>query len=240
MKKIAIFLLLCLMSYAQEEKSLIEVKKEIVVEKPLELNVENPQRLVNQTKTTVLLAVGTLSVLYLLPESFTGWDKNTLKDIPSSYKHNVENRGIIWDPDDGFFNYVAHPYVGAVYYVAARKSGYDEFHSFLYSFTMSAFLWELGIEAVSQSPSMQDLVITPGVGAILGEYLYGLEGKIIKNDGKIGNSKFIGKTALFFIDPIGSVSNIIGFKDTEVKGFWNFTKDYENRLQLSYNFRAEF
>ena len=239
-EKVLIFILFVSISFAQEEKILPElIELENKVEN-LVLNTEDLYRLKNQTKTTALLAVGTLGVLYLLPTSYTGWDRDTLKDINGSYKHNVENRGIIWDPDDGFFNYIAHPYVGAVYYIAARKSGYDEFKSFLYSFTMSALLWELGIEAVSQSPSMQDLVITPGVGAILGEYLYGFEDKIIKNNGKIANSKFIGRTALFLIDPVGSVSNIIGFKDNKVKGFWSFQKDYENRLQLNYNFRSEF
>ena len=105
---------------------------------------------------------------------------------------------------------------------------------------MSTFFWEMGVEAFAEAPSMQDIVITPGAGAILGEYLYNLEGKIIKNEGKIGNSKFLGKTALLFIDPIGSLANTMGYKDDTVQGFWNFTKSYDERLQLAYNLRVEF
>lgn len=233
MKKIILFLMLTFAIFAEDIKIF---NRDINYENTL--SVGNPKRLKNQVKTTLILAVGTLGTLYLLPESFTGWDRSTLNNIFGNYTTNMGKRGVVWDPDDAFFNFVAHPYVGSCYYIAARKSGYNEFQSFLFSFGMSAVLWEMGIEAISQAPSIQDMIITPGIGSVLGECLYRIEGKIIDNNGKIGESKFAGKVALFLIDPIGSVSNIIGYKDNEVQGFWSFSNG--NEVKLNYNFRVQF
>lgn len=245
LKKLVLFVSFAFAIFAEVEKLDLswEEKQEIRNYNLQELHKiqgENPKRLINQVKSIAILSLGTMGVLYALPEDFTGWERDDLKNIGSKYDDNILDRGFVWDPDDAFFNFFGHPYVGAVYYIAARKSGYNEFKSFLFSFGMSTFFWEMGVEAFAEAPSMQDIVITPGAGAILGEYLYNLEGKIIRNDGKIGSSKFLGKTALLFIDPIGALANTMGYKDDTVQGFWNFTKNYDNKLQLAYNLRVEF
>lgn len=245
LKKIFFFIVLNFVVFGQGEKLDLtwEEKQEIRnynLQELHRIDGENPKRLVNQVKSIAILSLGTMAVLYALPEDFTGWDRDDLKNIGSKYDKNILERKTVWDPDDAFFNFFGHPYVGAVYYIAARKSGYNEFKSFLFSFGMSTFFWEMGVEAFAEAPSIQDIVITPGAGAILGEYLYNLEGKIIRNDGKVGNSKFLGKTALLFIDPIGSLANAMGYKDDDVKGYWNFTKNYDDKLHLAYNFRVGF
>lgn len=204
------------------------------------LKEPSKERLINQTKSIAILSLATMGILYALPEDFTGWERDDFKYIGLNYKENFEERGVIWDPDNAFFNFVGHPYVGAVYYIAARKSGYDEYHSFLYSFVMSSFFWEMGIEAFAEAPSIQDIIITPGAGAILGELMFAMEHKILENDGKILKSRFLGKTALIAIDPIGSLANTIGYKDDQVMGYWSFGKNSGNRMQLAYNLRIEF
>lgn len=176
-------------------------------------------RLGKQTISVGILSLGTTAMLYVLPESFTNWDRDDIKDINGKWESNIK-KGPVWDHDDAILNYVAHPYVGATYYVAARKSDFNEFDSFLYSFAMSTFFWECGVEAFAEVPSIQDLIVTPVFGSILGEYLYRQEKKILANDGKIRDSKLLGKVALILIDPIGTFTNLIGFKDTNIQGAW--------------------
>lgn len=244
-KKLFLFLSITFFAFSEELiDNTFDVKEQIVknynISNVNALKEPNYQRLANQTKSIALLSLGTMGVLYALPEDFTGWERGDFKNATSNYKVNMVDRGAVWDPDNIFFNFVGHPYVGAVYYIAARKSGFDEFHSFLYSFGMSTFFWEMGIEAFAEAPSIQDIIITPGAGAILGEYLFGLEYKIIKNNGKVLDSRFLGRTALILIDPIGTLANIMGYNDEDVMGAWSFSKDENNDLQLGYNLRLNF
>ena len=60
-------------------------------------------------------SVTVLGILYLLPESFTNWDKDDAKidRLASKWWKNVKE-GPVVDEDDFFLNYVAHPYCGAV------------------------------------------------------------------------------------------------------------------------------
>lgn len=179
----------------------------------------NWRRLGHQTVSVGILALGTTALLYMLPESFTNWDRDDINDISGKWESNVK-KGPVWDHDDAFLNYIGHPYVGAAYYVTARKSDFNEFDSFLYSVAMSTFFWEYGVEAFAEVPSIQDLVVTPIFGSMIGEYLYRQEKKILANDGKVRDSRFLGRLALILIDPIGTFSNLIGFKDSDVQGSW--------------------
>ncbi len=118
--------------------------------------------LMGQTYTILGLSVATVGLMTLLPESITKWDDEDrdMSKLGSKWKDNVSS-GPVWDRDEHFLNYVMHPYFGGVYYTAARHAGYNEFESFLYSATMSAFFWEYGVEAFAEIPSWQDLFITP-------------------------------------------------------------------------------
>ena len=65
--------------------------------------------------------VGTLVVLECLPEDATSWNRaNLQKDPPAKrWVSNVFRRGPEWDHDNVIFNYVLHPYAGAVYFMRA-------------------------------------------------------------------------------------------------------------------------
>lgn len=182
-------------------------------------------RLMNQTISTGILTVGVFGTFFIFKDFYDigGWDEDIKpKDFGSAWKDNVKVSPV-WDRSKFSTNYIGHPYVGSTYYIAARKSDFNKFDSFVYSALISAFFWEFGIEAIMEPPSIQDLIVTPVFGSILGEYLYRQEQKIIENNGEVFGSKFWGKTALVLIDPIGSFSNLIGFKDDQVMGAWNFS-----------------
>lgn len=237
MRKLLLFFLIAM--------NLFPNTNDIKLESPiLDYNVKEIEyhgdgvRLWNQTKTTVLLAAGMMTTLFVIPELIGAVPKDNEQDGLNNYRENIKI-GPEWDSGIFFFNYMAHPYVGSCYYIAARKSGFSPVKSFSYSFLMSLVFWEYGIEATVLVPSIQDIIITPGVGSLLGEYLYGVEKKILASDGKILDSRFWGKTALLLIDPIGSAANMMGYKDKEVQGYWTVLNDGKKDV-LAYGIRGEF
>ncbi|WP_043991810.1 DUF3943 domain-containing protein [Vibrio sp. AND4] len=162
--------------------------------------------LMGQTYTILGLSVATVSLMTLLPESITKWDDEDrdMSKLGSKWKDNVTS-GPVWDRDEHFLNYIMHPYFGGVYYTAARHAGYNEFESFLYSTTMSAFFWEYGVEAFAEVPSWQDLFITPFFGAVVGEMMLNAEQDIIAGGGEVMGSETIGDVSLFFLNPVGHI-----------------------------------
>jgi hypothetical protein len=107
-----------------------------------------------------------IGILYVSPESFSGWSKEQKeeKDFGAWWDHVTKP---VWDSDDDFVNYVLHPYWGAAYYVRARERGYGGRSAFWYSVMLSS-MYEFGVEAVFENPSIQDLVVTPLVGSWVG------------------------------------------------------------------------
>jgi hypothetical protein len=57
------------------------------------------------------------------------------------------------------------------YYLSQRNYGESSLYSFLFSVGTSTF-FEYFVESWSERPSVQDLIITPVVGSILGEIVY--------------------------------------------------------------------
>ena len=88
----------------------------------------------------------------------------------------------------------------------ARDDGFGPWESFLYSVAMSSFFWEYGYEAFAEIPSIQDLIFTPTIGAIMGEGFYYLEKELDKKRGIIWGSKTLGNVAYFFLNPIGNIT----------------------------------
>ena len=85
------------------------------------------------------------------------------------FQNNGDRRGDFeWKDGDSFrTNWVAHPMFGAYSYLYYRAKGYNWYTSALGSVVQST-LFEYTIEGVIQSPSIHDLVITPGIGIPLG------------------------------------------------------------------------
>lgn len=153
-------------------------------------------------------------ILWVMPESVTNWDKEQIKEkgLLWKWKENVK-AGPVWDEDNWVLNWITHPYCGGVYYMTARSSGFTILESFGYSTIMSTFFWEYGIEAFAEIPSIQDLVITPVVGSAMGEGFFYAKKSILKHDKKVLQSRFLGITTLFLIDPFNTILDGFGYQD---------------------------
>lgn len=158
--------------------------------------------------TGVLFAggVATLGVLQLLPENATAWNKERITSIPfwKRWSYHVR-KGPVWDGDNFIFNYILHPYAGAVYYMGARSIGFNQLGSFLYCTAISTIFWEYGIEAFMEKPSIQDLILTPLSGLLLGEVFYKLKRKIVSDGYRLWGSCVWGNIVAFIIDPVNEV-----------------------------------
>lgn len=152
-------------------------------------------------------------VLWVMPETATNWDKEEMraKGIFWKWKENVK-AGPVWDEDDWVLNWITHPYCGGIYYITARSSGFTVLESFGYSAIMSTFFWEYGIESFAEVPSIQDLIITPVLGSVVGEGFFYAKKSIVRHDHRILKSKFLGYTALFFMDPFNTILDGFGYK----------------------------
>ena len=158
--------------------------------------------------TGVLFGAGfvALGVLNMLPDGTTAWNKGEiLKTAFFKRWGNNVIAGPIWDDDNAVFNYVLHPYGGAAYYMSARSQGFNLWYSALYSLGISTIFWEYGIEAFMEIPSIQDLIITPIAGTLMGECFYLAKRYIVNNDYKLLGSRFLGGLVAFLVDPVNEV-----------------------------------
>ncbi len=179
-----------------------------IYDMPYSINASYPNYKRLALNTGVLYGAGilTLGVLYVLPEGSTAWNKKEMKDTPpfKRWWRNVK-QGPVVDKDNFIFNYILHPYGGAAYYMGARSQGFNLYQSFLYSTTISTIFWEYGIEAFMEVPSIQDLIITPLVGTLLGEGFYILKRHIVVNGYTLFGSKLLGNITAYLIDPVNEV-----------------------------------
>ncbi len=194
-----------------------------IYERPYSLdeNIIDKKMLGRNTAALFGTGIGTMGLLYVMPSSFTNWEDDG-KSPTKKWWDNV-SQAPVWDKDDLFLNYVTHPYAGAIYYMGARSAGANAVYSCLYSFALSTFFWEYGLEAFAERPSIQDLIVTPVAGSLLGEWFYKSKREIIKNNNTLWGSKSMGKTALILMDPMTEVSNYL----------WGDEKPMNNTFSLS-------
>lgn len=175
-----------------------------------------PGRLWANTGTLLGAYVATLGVLECLPADATAWNRAEIRNVPmfKRWYNHVIKQGPEWDHDKFIFNYVLHPYAGAVYFMAARSCGYGFWRSMLYSTIISDVGWEFGIEAFMERPSYQDLFITPVIGSCLGEVFYQIKRGIVANDYTLNGSRVLGNIVVFLVDPVNEVLNLMRGSDT--------------------------
>ncbi len=192
--------------------------------------VRDPKRLAYNTGMFFGAALIDFAILWSVPEQVTNWNKKEIFDrqrinevgLTGIWKENIQ-AGPVWDEDSFFFNWICHPWAGAVYYMSARGSGFKRWESFAYAAFVSTVFWEFGVEAVAEIPSWQDIIITPVVGSLIGEQFFKLKGKIIRNERKVLNSRFLGATSLFLMDPFNQILDGLGYKTTnKVHSFSSF------------------
>jgi hypothetical protein len=146
-----------------------------------------------------------VAVLYLAPESISGWtdeDKNEYNFV--KWRDNVTNP--VWDGDEWYVNWILHPYWGSAYYIRARERGLNRNQAFWYSAMLSA-MWEYGAEALIEPVSIQDLIFTPVLGALVGEYLFTPWRNAIL--AKPGSLQWSDRVALVLTDPLGAINGTV-------------------------------
>jgi hypothetical protein len=145
--------------------------------------------------------------LALLPREFSKWDDTAYQRGSANLKR-AWTEPPVWDGDNVFNNYMGHPYAGAFYYNMMRSQGGTVWQSVGYTVFQSA-LWEYVVEAVAEQPSIQDLIVTPVAGSLLGELFHQLSLEILKK----GNLNFGQKVLVFFLNPSWVINN--GFRASE-------------------------
>lgn len=171
-------------------------------------SLPNKRQLLENTGGIVggmLVATG---VMLMLPDDVTNWTGTKGNNIFEKWWSNIK-KGPVVDKDGFIVNYILHPYSGAVYYMNARSAGYNTWQSLAYVTIVSSFIWECGLEAFLESPSWQDLISTPIIGAIMGEAFYMWKRNIRSNNYILLGSRTLGKVITFIIDPVSEIMDVI-------------------------------
>jgi hypothetical protein len=144
-----------------------------------------------------VVAVG---ILFLLPEDVSNWDGKS--HGAGQWVHNASRP--TFDEDGWPMNYIAHPLVGATYYIRARERGFGPWSSFAYSAFASA-AYEFGVESFFERPSIQDLIVTPIGGALVGYFVFEPIRAWIKAKPERAWYDHVG---LFLTDPLGGLNGV--------------------------------
>ncbi|MDR0763878.1 MAG: DUF3943 domain-containing protein [Bacteroidales bacterium] len=145
-----------------------------------------------------------MGVIYAFPVNISNWYDRTIS-LKNYWKH-IQIKPAV-DKDDWVINGLGHGLLGAYYYSSARSAGLSAWGSLLYTTFISTFAWEYGIEAIMEIPSLQDLILTPTVGAVLGEGFYAAKRSIVRNNYRVGSSRFFGCLFAFILDPLGELTD---------------------------------
>jgi len=145
-----------------------------------------------------------IALLATLPNDVTNWSHDSERSqtvIERWYEHVTQPE---IDKDSAIVNYVLHPYWGAAYYIRGSERGLDRRQSFYYSLALST-LYEMSFEAVFEPVSIQDLIVTPVLGSLIGEYWFRPLRERIR--AKPGLPTWTDKTVLALTDPLGAVGD---------------------------------
>jgi hypothetical protein len=155
-----------------------------------------------------LVDAGMLMVMRQLPATFTKWtaDRYTEETPLRQWQKHISTPPVM-DNDIPMVN-ISHAYSGSGYYTLCRNtpefSGQETQHMLEclgYAVVMST-LWEYLPEAFMEVPSIQDLVVTPLGGAVLGELFYQLQQKIMAHDRQLFGSAALGSVAIVLLNPL--------------------------------------
>ena len=229
MKTLILLFIFCTISFSNTfyDINLTKIPKYIPPENPIY------KQLTKEFVYVQLYGFAVLGVIGILPESISHWDKDEEVNLRENFKKRADNvsPGPVIDHDDPYINFIGHPLSGSYYYVWGRQAGLSRGESFLLTTFMSTVYWEYGWESFSEPPSIQDLLVTPIVGTLLGEltnhYYNILKGK----DDLLGSSS-LRSLSMFLINPIGELNSkmdlFLGDKDIDVSMDYNYNLENYN------------
>lgn len=136
-----------------------------------------------------------LAVTASLPKSWTGWSAHFVRDGINHFERAYTQPPHM-DNDWWFHNYVGHPIGGSLYYNAVRSQGATPHQSTFFAFVLS-MQWEYFFEAFAERPSIQDIIVTPVAGTVLGELSHRLTMHLKK-----GGTNFGEKVLILITNPM--------------------------------------
>lgn len=152
-------------------------------------------------------AVG-YGILAALPSDISGWEKGVFKQYGSNMRR-AYTAPPVFDHDKWYINYIGHPYQGTVFYNAVRSQNAKMWQSALFTLGQ-VYVWEYVIEAGLEQPSIQDLIVTPISGILLGEGIHRATMAMAKN-----GFTWYEATAVVILNPMFAINN--GFKFAKPK-----------------------
>ncbi len=144
-----------------------------------------------------------VGLLFALPQDISNWRATNGSLVKAQYKKTFTQPPIS-DRDVWYINYLGHPYQGACYYNAVRSQGAKFWQAGLFCIGHS-LVWEYVLEGGMEQPSIQDLVVTPIAGSLLGELIHFGTIKMSRN-----GFKWYEKTFVCLFNPMFAINN--GFK----------------------------
>lgn len=100
---------------------------------------------------------------------------------PSKWWDNISKAPVKNDGDNYVTNFINHPLFGAYFYLYYRERGHGVMGSFLGSAIMST-LFEYTVEGLVETPSLSDLLATPGIGTPIGMGMETVSNWLFKRD----------------------------------------------------------
>ena len=129
-----------------------------------------PQARLNGRHIAVAISETLLSNIFLTTFNRIVLEKPYAIINLDTIKTNIINPWV-WDNDEFNINQAGHPLQGSFYFVAGRSNGFNFWQSLLLT-TFGSVTWEIFAE--NETPSYNDLIITPTGGAVFGEILHRL------------------------------------------------------------------
>jgi len=110
--------------------------------------------------------------------------EDNIGNLPRIYTMRTYKRTFtlppVWDTDSLVWNYAVHPVMGSFSYLAYRNRRAHWAEAFAGTAINSA-IYEYIIAGATQQPSINDLIVTPVLGSLLGEGIYQLKKQLLRD-----------------------------------------------------------
>jgi hypothetical protein len=120
----------------------------------------------------------------------------------TSWRRKLDLDAVRFDTNVYATNAISHPISGSVYYHAARENGLSLFEAYLSAFLASTF-WEFIVE-FHEMPSLNDMIMTPAGGMVLGESTYRL-GRLFA----AGPPTMVNRAGAWVFTPVASLNQLL-------------------------------
>jgi hypothetical protein len=163
---------------------------------------------------------------------WAGDAKNSTWDMRfdwASWRRKLGVEEVRFDPDRFRTNGSAHPAAGLGYFQTARGHGMSFVGSFLWSLTAS-LIWEYFIE-FNEAPSLNDMIMTPAGGAVLGESTYRV-GRFFD----AGRPNAVNRAGALLFSPFAVIDDLaVGRKSAGIGAYdaFGFTRNIHHRLSVT-------